>query len=255
MTTLDTSRPLHGRSDGLLASRKRIGASRRPLCLAIVRERLQSRPKEESRWIGVACEASAARNGMPFDESQSPKLKGRNQAKRAAQTLAHPSAGKSFARGLATRPAPAIRPRAKLRSRKSDQRAVFFGVQDHQSGFEIQLPGGDSRARAGGQFLLVPGLCHQRIGHLQAYRIHARPVGEEARREDGVRARLPSRVFRTLSAQRRPAQPAFSRRNGLPSGIATGRRWPVRRRTGRQVARRSPRRTRGFPDLGAKVRA
>jgi len=51
------------------------------------------------------------------------------------------------------------------------------------------------------QFLLMPRLCHQRAGYLQAPRIHARPAREKARRQDGVCARLPARIFRAVLAQ------------------------------------------------------
>ena len=55
----------------------------------------------------------------------------------------------------------------------------------------------------GGNFCSCPDYATSELSTLQAHRIHARAVGEKARREDGVCARLPAPIFRTVSAQRR----------------------------------------------------
>ena len=49
-------------------------------------------------------------NGMYFDEIQAPKSEFRDYTDQRTQTLAHPCARRSFAVGLATRLAPAVRP-------------------------------------------------------------------------------------------------------------------------------------------------
>ena len=46
-------------------------------------------------------------------------------------------------------------------------------VSGQQSRFEVELSRGDLGLGAGRQFLFLSGLFHQRVGHLQAHRIHA----------------------------------------------------------------------------------
>ena len=184
--------------------------------------------------IGVSREAFA--DGMCSDEIYAPKPEFRKQPEQATQALAHPRARRAFAGGVATRLAPPVRSRSGLRAGKSRRRPVFLRVSGQQSRFEIYLSRGGSRAGAGGQFLFVPRLCHQRAGHLQASRIHACQAAEKARRQDGVRARLPACIFRAVFAQRRQTLRAFSRWNGLPAGGSHGRCRFVRRQTQRDAA-------------------
>lgn len=121
-------------------------------------------------------------------------------------------------------------------------------------GFEIELSRGGARPRARRQFLLVPGLCDQRARHLQASQVYACPTGKEARRQSGVRARLPAATFRTLSAQPGTTQHPFPRRNRLPSEREEGSRPPVRSGARRHSGRRSSGRSRRFRRLGVEER-
>jgi len=96
-----------------------------------------------------------------------------------------------------------------------------------KSSYRVAIPGQGARR----QFLLVSRLCDERTRHLQAYRVHPRPAGEEARRQSRVRARLPAGFFRALPPQRGQAPHPFPGWNRLPAGVARGRRGVVRPRS------------------------
>ena len=181
------------------------GAERRPL-VELDRERgvRRARGADAGQQIGQADRLGLPIAGVPKEFGHgaiNESAACARPSRQGTEALARPGARRSVAGGLATRLAPPVRPRAGLRAGEPERRAVLLRVSRQQSGFEVQLPRGDSRLGAGRQFLLVPGLCHQRAGHLQAPRIHARPAAEEAWRQGGVRARLPAGLFRALPAQ------------------------------------------------------
>jgi hypothetical protein len=53
----------------------------------------------------------------------------------------------------------------------------------------------------GGNFCSCPDYATSELGTCKHLRIHACPAGEKARRQSGIRARLPARIFRTVFAQ------------------------------------------------------
>src|SRR5271170_667480 len=93
---------------------------------------------EKARDAGSTAHKKRLLNGIYFDEIQAPKPEFHDPPEQGTRALAHPRARRSFAVGLATRLAPPVRPRAGVRARESEQRAVFLRVSGHQSCFEIQ---------------------------------------------------------------------------------------------------------------------
>ena len=99
------------------------------------------------------------------------------------------------------------------------------------SEFRVSNPASKSSYRVairglgpGGNFCSCPDYATNEFGTCKHIEFTLAPAGEEARRQGGVRARLPAGVFRAVSAQRRQAQRAFSCWNGLPAGAEGGRR-------------------------------
>ena len=77
-----------------------------------------------------------------------------------------------------------------------------LGSEPFFSEFRVSNPASRSSYRVairglgpGGNFCSCPDYSHQRTGNVQASRVHARPAVEEARRQGGVRARLPAGIF------------------------------------------------------------
>ena len=65
---------------------------------------------------------------------------------------------------MATRLAPPIWPRAGVRAGELRHRAVFLRIPRQQPGVQEHLPGCDTRAAAGRQFLRRPRLRDERVG-------------------------------------------------------------------------------------------
>ena len=154
------------------------------------------------------------------------------------QVVPNPRPTRAGADRVATCPAPPIRARAGVRAGEHRLGGVLLRVPRQQSGVEIHLLRGHSWVAARRQLLRLPRLRDQRTGDLQARRIHARETDKKARCQVGIRAWLPTRVFRAVSAQRRYTYRPFPRRHGLPRRASALGGRVVRCCTGLAPARR-----------------
>ena len=97
------------------------------------------------------------------------------------------------------------------------RRPVLLGVSRRQPAVESQLPRGDTGLNARRKLLFLPGLRHERTGHLQAHRVRPRPAGEEARGEGRLCAGV-APAFSEIYLRNDGARACIPRRNGLPAG-------------------------------------
>ena len=124
------------------------------------------------------------RSGNRFfgEECHAGKVENR-QINREAESRAFPAAeaGRHVAGRLAGGAAAGVRQVAKVPREEPRRRADLLGVRGRQSRDPADLSGGDPRAGAGRELLLLPRLRRQHAGNLQAHRVRARSAGPPAR--------------------------------------------------------------------------